>query len=184
MPPTNMLQSSGPAMGGPPPQGMPGGAMPASGPGMPQGAPGAPQGQGAPPTLAPTHAQTVAGLHHFQAIENQLRVLMQNPKFGKDDIKSEVLDGFVRLIGSQDMKPTEAVETIKDFPVAPVLQKQWVEQKFMAVNQARQLMLAHRQAAAAQEDPNAPPAAAWSADNHADHMTGLLGHYKSPAPGA
>lgn len=175
MPPMNMLQSGGVPSGMS--QGMPGPAMGGPGPGVPQGAVGPPQGQPAP-TLAPSHAQTVAGLHHFQAIENQLRLIMQNPKFGKDDIKSDVLDGLVRLIGSQDMKPTEAVETIKDFPVAPGLQRQWVEQKFMQVNQAREMMLMHRQASAMQEDPTAQPGTAWSPDSHGDHMAGLLGHYR------
>jgi hypothetical protein len=179
----NMLQSGGASAAPGMTQAMPRPMMGGPGPGVPQGAPGAPQGQQAasPPTLAPSHAQAVAGLHHFAAIENQLRLIMQSPKFGKDDIKGDVLDGLVRLIGSQDMKPTEAVDTIKDFPVAPGLQRQWVEQKFMQVNQAREMMLAHRQATAMGEDPNAPPSAAWSPDSHGDHMAGLLGHYKPAA---
>jgi hypothetical protein len=146
---------------------------------MQQGAP--PQQPAAPPTLSPSHDQVVAGLYHFRSLEDQLKGLIANPKFGKANIRPEVLDSMVKLIAGQSMKPTEAVNTLSDFPEAPGLQVKWVATHLKGVQQAREMMLQHRQQAAMKEDPNVPVQSAWSPDTHGEHMAGLLSHYK---PGA
>ena len=145
------------------------------------GAPGAPI-QGPQPVPAPSHAQTVAGLRHFQALEHELTILAKNPALGKTSIKSSIIDGVTKLVADQFMSPSQAVIELGTVPEKPFDQKMWVQQHLTAINAAQNAVLDHHRSAFS----GAPDEAAGgpgSPDAHAADISGLMGHYQGGGRG-
>lgn len=107
---------------------------PDAGNALQQGAPqqGAPQQ--APP--APTHAQTVAALRHFDAIKGELKTLLNNPSLGKSDVKSQVIDGVTKLVSERIISPAQAVIQLSQVPTDPLQQRKWITQQMQQAVQA------------------------------------------------
>ncbi len=135
-----------------------------------QGAPAQPQ-QNAPPP--PDHAQTVAALRHFDAIKDELKVLLANPALGKSDLKSPIIDGVTSLVSKRIIKPAEAVMQLSKVPENPLEQRKFLQQQMMQTMQAERAIIAHHAMGFAGGGPEPTP----SADNHLDSMSALNQQY-------
>lgn len=152
----------------PQPQGQAQGSMPMPAGGPPQGAQ-----QQAP---APTHQQTVAAIIHFGAIKKELLGIAADPDLGVADLKSKIIDGAAKLVGTGIVQPADAVTQLASVPERPFDQKQWVEAQLVQAIKAENAILdQHRAAFAGQEQA---PGAAYSADNHQSIIAGLHDHYR------
>lgn len=141
----------------------------------------APQQQGAPqqPPPAPTHAQTVAALRHFDAIKNELKTLLSNPALGKSDIKSAVIDGASKLVADRIISPANAVIQLSQVPTDPIQQRKALQQQMAQTVQAEQNIVEHHRntnlgsgdwATEAQQHNTNP-------DNHLQDMAALTQNY-------
>jgi hypothetical protein len=129
------------------------------------------------PLPAPSHAQTVAALRHFHAIQVQLDQLLKNPDLGKSSVKSQIIDGTTRLVSERILSPAEAVSQLAKVPEDPQAQRKWVQTMLQQTYQANEAVLAHRQQAIA--TGTAPPETGgdYNPDDHGNHMAGLAQHY-------
>jgi hypothetical protein len=141
----------------------------------------APQPAGAPqaPPPAPSHAQTVAALRHFHAIQQELDVILKNPDLGKSSVKSQIIDGTTKLVAQRILTAADAVSQLSNVPENPQAQRKWVQTMMMQTYQANEAVLAHRQSAVANGTaPAEPPGAVdYHPDDHGSHMSSLLSHY-------
>lgn len=138
---------------------------------------GQPQQQ--PQQPAPTHAQTVAAMRHFSEINNEFMPLLQSPELGKADMKSGIIDAVTKLVAGRIVPPGAAVQQLAGVPSNPREQKQWLAQLFQQNQQAAAVILEqHRRAFAGQPDN---PNDIYNADNHGDHINGVMSHYKKGA---
>jgi len=150
--------------------------------GQPQGSP-PPQGVGAlvqqPPQArpAPTHAQTVAGLHRFHEIETASKRLLKNPDVGHKNIRIKVLEMGADLIAHKVMTLPQLMQGIKDFPSAedPLGQKKWLEKLYQSNVQGQISLLQDH----ANAPPESPDAAQWTPDSHSEHMGALMNKYQA-----
>lgn len=140
----------------------------------------APQAGGGPqaPPPAPTHAQTVAALRHFHAIQQQLDIVLKNPDLGKSSVKDQIIDGTMKLVAGRILSPAEAVTQLMNVPDDPQAQRKWVQTTLMQTYQANEAVLAHRQNAVANGTaPQEQPGQDYDSDHHGSHMSALLSHY-------
>lgn len=141
---------------------------PASGQLPNQAAPGQP----APP--APTHAQALAALRHFAAIEQAISGLARDPALGKSSIKKQIVDAIAGLVANRIMSAPQAVQELSSVPERPFDQKQWLAQQFIAARQTRaQVAMDYARA-----HPGGAQDRTFNRDNHIDDMTGLDAHYR------
>lgn len=155
-----------------PQQGQPINALAPQQSGPAQQAPQGPQQQ--PQAPAPTHAQTVAALRHFHALNAELEALAADPDLGKADIKSKVIDGATKLVGMRIMTPSQAVMQLGEFPVQPFQQRAWVLQHLQQNKTAQDAVLDHHRTAHAGIE-NMPQG---SPDDHLNDMAGMMqSHY-------
>lgn len=122
-----------------------------------------------------TKQQLIAGLHHLNAFTRQFAPLLQRPEIGKSNIRPKIFDAAANLIGAGIFTVPEVINGIKDLPDDPVDQKKWLEAKLLSANQAEQKLISDYIAQGPGQDAQGPD---WTADNHKDHMTGLMGQYK------
>ena len=123
---------------------------------------------------APTHAQTVAALRHFDAINKQLRGLLKNPDLGKADIRKSVIDAVTKLVSDRILSPTQAVQQMTSFPDKPFDQKQYLGNMFVQNQQAEMAVLMHHGDYVAPEGPRPTP----NPDNHMQDMAEMMqAHY-------
>lgn len=109
--------------------------------GQPGAQPGAPGQQ--PQAPAPTHAQTVAALRHFQEIGKELEGLLLNPEIGKVDIRSAIIDAVTRLVSERIISPAQAVAQLGQVPDKPFDQKAAIEAMYKQTMQAESAVLDH-----------------------------------------
>lgn len=152
-----------------------------------------PQEQGSAPTQqppaqapAPSHAQTVAAMRHFDAILGQLTSLLKNPDLGKADLKSTIIDGVTKLVGDRIIPASQAVSQLATVPTRPFEQKQWAEQNYTQTLQAQSAVLDHHRSAALGTGNYALENKLHSGDsgpdNHMQTMQGLMQqHYGAKA---
>lgn len=95
------------------------------------------------PPPAPSHAQTVASLRHFQAILGQLENLLKNPELGKADVRSDIIEGMTQLVADRFMEPQTAVAQLASVPDKPFDQRKWAQQMFTQTIQAQNAVLDH-----------------------------------------
>ena len=173
------------ALSGPPPAPNPDPQQPTGGNALagPGPQPSGAQQQPAPPI--PTHAQTVAALRHFDAIEQELTTLLKDPDCGKGDLHSKAIDGMTRLVATNIVSAADAVTQLADFPDDPFKQKQWLEKHMVQTVSAANIVLqnhAHgaQQAAAAGQQMDETP---YNADDHHSIMSGFHARYKGKRNG-
>lgn len=144
------------------------------------GSQAAPQQPPAQP--APTHAQTVAAMRHFDAIKAELKKVLANPDCGKTDMRSQIIDGNTRLVAEGIFRPTDAIGVLASVPDKPFDQKKWLEQHLMQSEQAEEAIFdQHVQAFGG--NPGAPGAQPGDPDaSHPDTMVGLMNHYQGLRP--
>lgn len=134
-----------------------------------QGQPQQPQ-QAAP---APTHEQTVAALRHFDAIKEELTILLKNPALGKTSVKSQIIDGVSSLVSKRIISPAIAVMQLSKVPENPLEQRKLIQQQMEQTIQAERSILAHHAIGFAGGGPEPTP----SADGHMDTMAALNAKY-------
>lgn len=138
-----------------------------------------PPGAQQKPPPAPTHAQTVAALRHFDAIKKELTVLVSNPALGKSNLKSQIIDGTSSLVAERVMPASQAVPLLASVPEDPIQQRKWVQQHLMntiqsehaIVEQHRNTNLGSGDWATESQQHNTNP------DNHMDDMKALGDQY-------
>lgn len=140
-------------------------------------APGAPQQPQQPPP-APTHQQTVAALRHFDAIEQELTMLLKDPDVGKSDMKSKIIDGMMSLVSRRIVTPATAVMQLGSVPDRPYDQKMFLQNHLQQNMQAASAVLDHHAAGFAGQNVSTEPP---STDSHLDMMAGLHQQYKGAA---
>lgn len=131
---------------------------------------------------APTHAQTVAALRHFDKIKRELEGLIENPELGKSDMKSQIIDGFARLVADRMMSPAQAVVGLAAVPTEPFQQKKWAQTQLAQAQQAEDVILDHFGAANPHFDGGVDhhfggEMPAGGGDDHMDHMQALMATY-------
>jgi len=136
-----------------------------------------PQQATAPQMPAPTHAQTVAALRHFNALKTELTVLMKNPDLGKADMKSAIIDGVTRLVADRIVPPAAAVQQLSSVPERP---KTWVQKLYQQNVQAENMVLAHHAAAFPGQGQQPAP----DPDDHMDAINSLMQNHYQGAPNA
>jgi hypothetical protein len=131
--------------------------------------PQAPQG---PP--APDDGQTVAALRHFHALEKEFTGLLADPKIGKSDMKSAIIEGATRLVANRIISPAQAVTQLSQVPERPFEQRQWAQKNLAQIVQAQHAVLAHH-AAAYRGMPESQVQAMSSKADPDDHMATISG---------
>lgn len=124
---------------------------------------------------APSHAQAVATLRHFDAIERELKALNKNPDLGKTNQKSAIIDSVTRLVGARIMTPAQAIMQLGTVPEQPIAQRKWVMQHAQQAEQAKDGILDHHRMAHAgtPEEMHAP----GNPDDHLSTISSVLGMY-------
>lgn len=169
--------------GGPPPAPRPdaqnsapsNGVLSAPGASSPSIVPGQAAGQ-VPQTPAPTHGQTVAALRHFDAIRAELEALLKDPALGKSSLKSKIIDGMAKLVGSRIVTPGAAVAQLAEVPEKPFDQKKWLQQQLVQAMTAKITVLQHHGNAYG-GTPEHLIDKRSSPDDHLADMQALHGHY-------
>lgn len=144
----------------------------------PSGSASGPSQQQQQPPPPPSHAQTVAALRHFTAIEGETEKLLRNPDCGKSDMRSTVIDSVTRLVSKGITTPSDAVRELGNFPDKPYDQKKWLENVYTQAAQAQTAMLAMHQHGALGQPPGPTPA---NMDDHHAIMSGLASGFKGSA---
>ena len=134
---------------------------------------GAPQQQQQAPPSPPDHIQTVSAMRHFDAIRDELSILLKNPSLGKSSIKPAVIDGVTSLVSQRIISPAQAVIQLSQVPEDPIQQRKFLQQQMMQTVQAEHTIIAHHATGFAGGGPEPTP----SADNHMDTMAGLHTQY-------
>lgn len=152
-------------------------------PPMPQGQPqgGNPLAQLAPQQQqpqqpAPTRAQTIAAVHQFGQIKQAMVPILDDPNLGMKNIRPKLLDSFSKLLASKTLTLPEIMKAVKALPDDPVQQKQFVEKIYTDNDKAQMMVLGHH-AMGPQQPQGSPEPEAWSQDNHANQMAGLVQQY-------
>lgn len=149
----------------------------------PQGAPGpaGQPGQAAPPA-PPTHAQTVAALRHFDAVRKEIEIIAKDPALGKNNVKSKIIDGVLRLVAGGIMQTTQAVEQLSKVPTEPLLQMKWAKSMLTQAQQAENGILDHYGATSPHTGTVADHFGSTldvsHPDDHQDHISALAANFR------
>lgn len=154
----------------------------------PQPQQGVPQGGGNPlaalmgqqaaaprPVPRPTPGQTAAALHHFGEIKAALRPIIQDPQFGKTNVRPKLLDAASKLLAAKVLSLPQIMSAIKGLPEEPMEQVKFVEKIYGDSDQAQKIVL--MQHAGYQADPAAPPEDEYSPKSHGAFMEALAKTY-------
>lgn len=131
---------------------------------------GAPQQQAPPP---PTHAQTMAALRHFHAIEDELKPILEDPQLGKSSVKSKIVDGVTKLVANKIITPAQAVMQLASVPDDPLQQRKWATDQMVTTMHAQDTILHHH----AQGGPEDPAAMTSNPDDHLQAMDSVMSNY-------
>ena len=134
-----------------------------------------PMGNGAPAAQPspPTHAQTVATLRHFDAIEGVLAPLLADPALGKSNMKRPIIDAVTKLVAEQIISAQTAVDQLSKVPTDPLQQREVLQGMMQQAVMGKRKILAHHAIGFAGQGPEPNP----SADSHMDHMVAILANY-------
>ncbi len=139
----------------------------------PQDNTNAPPGQPAPPP-APSHAQTVAALRHFQIFMEMEKSWLNNPELGKTDFKDQFIEAYTKLVADRIATPVQAIGSLAQVPERPFQQRQWVQDAYNKNVQARDIVLSHHAQAFAGQGPQEAP----DPENHISDIQSMMsGHY-------
>lgn len=126
-----------------------------------------------------SHAQTVAALHHFDAIQKEIEGLLKSPEVGRSSIKSAIIDGATSLVANRIISPAQAVQQLGTVPDDPLEQRKWLRKQLEQTVQAENIVLAHRSASTqGGSAPEEDHAAQYDPDTHIDTMVGVHSQYK------
>jgi hypothetical protein len=127
-----------------------------------------------PQQPAPSHAQTVAALRHFQIFLQMEKGWLDNPELGRTDFKDNFIEQFTKLVADRIATPVQAIQTLATVPERPFQQRQWVQDNYNKNLQARDIVLSHHAQAFAGQGPQPAP----DQDNHISDISSMMsGHY-------
>ena len=129
------------------------------------------------PQPVPTRAQTTAAVQRFGAIQSAMRMVMEDPEFGKANVRPAIMDAASKLLGSKLLSLPEIMNSIKDIPDDPLEQKSFVQNIYNNAKMAEASVLDHHGAAVVSGKLPPDGGDAYDAGLHDQHMTGLLGQY-------
>src|SRR5258707_7570366 len=132
---------------------------------------------------SPSHAQAVAALRHFAAIQAVLGSIMRGPALGKSDMKSKIIDGVTSLVAERIMSPATAVGQLSDVPSEPFKQKQWLQQHMQTTIAASNAVLDHHRTAHAGVPDDRIDMKSGGADSHMDDMKAMMAQHYQPQQG-
>ncbi len=142
--------------------------------GAPQQQQPQPQQQQPQQQPAPSHAQTVAALRHFQIFMEMEGNWLKDPELGKSDYKDKFIDAFTKLVADRIATPVQAIGALSQVPERPFQQRQWVQDNYNKAQQARDIVLAHHAQAYAGQGPQQAP----DPDSHISDIASMMGsHY-------
>lgn len=127
---------------------------------------------------APTKAQTTAAVQRFSAIQSAMRGVMEDPAFGKSNVRPELLNAASKLLGTKLLSLPEIMNSIKDMSDDPIEQKSFIQNIYNQAKASESSVLDHHGAAVAAGmlPPNGGDD--YDSANHETHMNALLGHYQ------
>lgn len=143
-------------------------------------APGTPpQAMPAPPS----HAQTVAALRHFDAIKNELSVLLKDPALGRSDLKDSIIDGVTKLVSERIISAPQAVIQLGQVPADPLLQRKWLQNMMAQTLQAENAIVEHHRNTNLGSGDWATESKMHESnpDSHMDTIKGLVSNYAGGA---
>jgi hypothetical protein len=136
---------------------------------------------GLPPRLpAPSAAQTTAAVRRLSAVQESMRIILQNPDLGRTNIRPAIMDQASKLLASRVLSLPEIMNAIGKVSDDPLAQKSMVAGIFNQAQQAESAVLAHHTAAVAMGMVPRSGGEKYRAADHDRHMSGLLGHYPNP----
>lgn len=127
------------------------------------------------PVPAPTHAQAVAALRHFGAIETAIAGVARDPALGKSSVKKQIVDAVAGLVANRIMSAPQAVEELANVPERPFDQKTWLAQQLMTTQSARVEIYD----AYARTHPGGAQDRSYDPDNHVADVEGLTAQYRA-----
>jgi hypothetical protein len=127
---------------------------------------------------APTKAQTTAAVQRFSAIQAAMRSVMENPQFGKQNVRPAIMDAASKLLGSKLLSLPEIMNSLADVPEDPIKQKAFVQGVFNNAKMAEASVLDHHGAAIVSGKLPPDGGGEYDAGNHESLMDGLMGHYR------
>lgn len=123
----------------------------------------------------PTPGQTAAALHHFGEIKAALRPIIEDPQFGKTNVRPKLLDAASKLLANKVLSLPQIMNAIKGLPEDPMDQVKFVEKIYGDSDMAQKIVL--MQHADYQADPGAAPEDEYSLKTHGAFMDGLAKTY-------
>ncbi len=122
-----------------------------------------------------SYDQTMAAVHHLQAVEKVMKPLLTDPSIGKSNIRPKVFDACADLMGEQIMSLADVMNAIKTLPDDPVDQKKWVEKivrtSAMGVQKVTDEFMQN------ENGLEEAKSSQWSPDTHGDHMKAVRQRY-------
>jgi hypothetical protein len=138
----------------------------------------APQMGGAQqPLPAPTRAQTTAAVRRLSAVQESMRVILQNPDLGRTNVRPAIMDQASKLLASRVLSLPEVMSAVGKVGDDPLAQKSMIAGIFNQAKQAESAVLAHHTAAVAMGMVPRNGSEKYQAADHDRHMSDLLAHY-------
>ena len=129
---------------------------------------------------APSAAQATAAVRRLSAVQESMRVILQNPDLGRTNIRPAIMDQASKLLSARVLSLPEVMTAIGKVGDDPLAQKSMVAGIFNQAKQAESAVLAHHTAAVAVGMVPRNGGEKYQAADHDRHMSGLLGHYPNP----
>jgi hypothetical protein len=133
---------------------------------------------GLPPRLpAPTAAQATAAVRRLSAVQESMRVILQNPDLGRTNVRPAIMDQASKLLSARVLSLPEVMNAIGKVGDDPLAQKSMIAGIFNQAKQAESAVLAHHTAAVAMGMVPRNGGEKYDSGNHQRHMDGLMSHY-------
>ena len=129
---------------------------------------------------APSAAQATAAVRRLSAVQESMRVILQNPDLGRTNVRPAIMDQASKLLSARVLSLPEVMSAIGKVGDDPLAQKSMIAGIFNQAKQAESAVLAHHTAAVALGLTPRSGGEKYQAADHDRHMSGLLGHYPNP----
>jgi hypothetical protein len=126
---------------------------------------------------APTAAQATAAVRRLSAVQESMRVILQNPDLGRTNVRPAIMDQASKLLSARVLSLPEVMNAIGKVGDDPLAQKSMIAGIFNQATQAESAVLAHHTAAVAMGMVPRNGGEKYQAADHDRHLSGLLGHY-------
>ena len=129
---------------------------------------------------APSAAQATAAVRRLSAVQESMRVILQNPDLGRTNVRPAIMDQASKLLSARVLSLPEVMSALGNIGDEQLAQKSTVAGIYNQAKQAESAVLAHHTAAVAMGMVPRNGGEKYQAADHDRHMSGLLGHYPNP----